>query len=469
MTAGKQHAVICSLSDFKTVEFPVVAIQYDTTFRAVCCTLSAEVQLYGCTRISRNSLVCIFCTIVAAVDENHFTQFISAIEQINGLTSGNLLNGFVDVHRVIHRTNTLCIRGTVQSTCNRSWFCCCASWNSSYNATLCSGNGGCSGGSCGGSRFGFCNLRCISAVTESAADVGNGRSVSNQSIFQFLIDCIAGIIDSIVKLPLEVAAVHTASVCRYNARNIFRSVSRIAVHNAAVGVEVIISRTAGKSCNTARNGFRRRRNFISIKAGVVFSIWNIAGCTNNDIIISLDDTAGFAGECAFTECICTLSRTHHRVFAVSEVVIFYECRSTHGNANAILCISIKVVVVAVHGAGANPRVTGVRMIVPVVVVSDIVGFGFGLHALQVALAVIPEVVVRVGDISGLFGIQCTIALYLVGIRTGIAIEEIAVMYPDVVVALLQTAIIAFGAVAVHEAQIPNFNVRAVLHNQTKAI
>ena len=455
MIAGKQHAVICSLSDFKTVEFPVVAIQYDTTFRAVCCTLSAEVQLYSCTRISRNGLVCIFCTIVAAVDENHFTQFISTIEQVNGLTSGNLLNGFVDVHRVIHRTNTLCIRGTVQSTCNRSWFCCCASWNSSYNATLCSGNGGCSGGSCGGSRFGFCNLWIISAVTESAADVGNGRSVSN--------------IDSIVKLPLEVAAVHTASVCRYNARNIFRCVSCVAVHDAAVSIKVVISRTAGKSCNTARNGFRRRRNFISIKAGVVFSIWNIAGCTNNDIIISLDDTAGFAGECAFTECICTLSRTHHWVFAVPEVVIFYECRSSHGNANAILCISVKVVVVAVHGAGANPRVTGVRVVIPVVVVSDIVGFGFGLHALQVALAVIPEVVVRVGDISGLFGIQCTIALYLVGIRTGIAIEKVAVMYPDMVVALLQTAIIAFGAVAVHEAQIPNFNVRAVLHNQTKAI
>ena len=109
------------------------------------------------------------------------------------------------------------------------------------------------------------------------------------------------------------------------------------------------------------------------------------------------------------------------------------------------------------------------MVIPVVVVGDVIAFGFGLHALQVALAVIPEVVVRVGNISGFFGIQCTVALYLVGIRTGIAIEEIAVMYPDVVVALLQTAVIAFGAVAVHEAQIPNFNVRAVLHNQTKAI
>ena len=241
MIAGKQHAVICSLSDFKTVEFPVVAIQYNTTLRAVCCTLSAEVQLYSCTRISRNGLVCIFCTIVAAVDENHFTQFISAIEQVNGLTSGNLLNGFVDVHRVIHRTNTLCIRGTVQSTCNRSWFCCCASWNSSYNATLCSGNGGCSGGSRSGSRFGFCNQRCISAVTESAANVGNGRSISNQSILQSLIHSIACIIDIIVEFPLEIAAVYTASMCGDNARNIFRSISCVAVHDTAVGIEVVIS------------------------------------------------------------------------------------------------------------------------------------------------------------------------------------------------------------------------------------
>ena len=109
------------------------------------------------------------------------------------------------------------------------------------------------------------------------------------------------------------------------------------------------------------------------------------------------------------------------------------------------------------------------MIVPIVVIGDIVGFGFIFHTLQVALAVIPEVVVRVGDISRLFGIQCTITLYLIPLFTSIAIEEVAVMYPDMVVALLQAAVIAFRAVAVHEAQIPNFNVRAVLHNQTKAI
>ena len=43
------------------------------------------------------------------------------------------------------------------------------------------------------------------------------------------------------------------------------------------------------------------------------------------------------------------------------------------------------------------------------------------------------------------------------------------MHPDVVVALLQAAVIALAAVAVHEADIANFYVRAVLHDQTKTV
>ena len=68
-----------------------------------------------------------------------------------------------------------------------------------------------------------------------------------------------------------------------------------------------------------------------------------------------------------------------------------------------------------YGAGADSWVTGVGVIVPVVVIGHIVGFLFCLHALQVALSVVPEVVVGMCYIGGSLGVQCTVALGLIGI------------------------------------------------------
>ena len=78
-------------------------------------------------------------------------------------------------------------------------------------------------------------------------------------------------------------------------------------------------------------------------------------------------------------------------------------------------------------------------------------------------------VVGVCDIGGSLGVQCTVALDLVGIRTGIAIEEIAVVHPDMIVALLQAAVIALTAVAVHKADVAHLHVGAVFHDQTKSV
>ena len=83
------------------------------------------------------------------------------------------------------------------------------------------------------------------------------------------------------------------------------------------------------------------------------------------------------------------------------------------------------------------------MVIPVVVVSDVVARSFVLHALKIAFTVIPEVIVGVGNVGGLFSIKGTVALFLVSVASCVAVEEIAVMYPDVVVALLETAVVAF--------------------------
>jgi hypothetical protein len=91
------------------------------------------------------------------------------------------------------------------------------------------------------------------------------------------------------------------------------------------------------------------------------------------------------------------------------------------------------------------------MVVPVMMISNVILSGLGLHALEIALSVVPEMVIGMCDIGRSLGIKSAVALYLVGVGAGVAVEHITVMYPDMVVLLLQSYVIAFGAVAVHEA------------------
>ena len=99
-------------------------------------------------------------------------------------------------------------------------------------------------------------------------------------------------------------------------------------------------------------------------------------CAFDIVAVSLDDTAGFAGECALTQCIRTLSGTHHRVLTVAEVVVLCKGRGTLGDTNAVLGVAVIVVIIAVYGAGADSRVAGIGMIVPVVVIGDVIGLRF---------------------------------------------------------------------------------------------
>ena len=82
------------------------------------------------------------------------------------------------------------------------------------------------------------------------------------------------------------------------------------------------------------------------------------------------------------------------------------------------------------------------MVIPVVVICYIVARSLVLHTLKVALTVVPEVVEGVSYVRRLLCIESAVALSLVSIRACIAVEEIAVVYPDVVVALLESAVIA---------------------------
>ena len=77
--------------------------------------------------------------------------------------------------------------------------------------------------------------------------------------------------------------------------------------------------------------------------------------------------------------------------------------------------------------------TGIGVVEPVMVVCDVVLCRLALHTLEIALSVIPEVVVGVSDVCGSLCIESAVALSLVSIGACVAVEEIAVMYPDMVV------------------------------------
>ena len=110
------------------------------------------------------------------------------------------------------------------------------------------------------------------------------------------------------------------------------------------------------------------------------------------------------------------------------------------------------------------------MVVPVVVVGDIqVLRSIFAQAQQVALTRIPEVVVGKSHVGRLFAVQGAVALGLVGGAAGLAVEEVAVVHPDVVVVLLQADVVALVAVAVHRAEVAHLHVGGVLDAQAPAV
>ena len=115
-------------------------------------------------------------------------------------------------------------------------------------------------------------------------------------------------------------------------------------------------------------------------------------------------------------------------------------------------------------------VAAVRVVVPVVVVGNEVFVGTAFRETQeVTLAVVPEVVVREGNVVRLLTVEGTVALCLVGIRTGIAVEHVAVVNPDVLIVLLQTNIVTLVAAAVHETDVAYLSVACTLQTDTPSV
>ena len=335
------------------------------------------------------------------------------------MTWGQLGDGIGHRCRILFRsTAALAVRRAENVACHRHIRCGGCGISGGHSRCRCRGvlghadGGGCRchrgllGGLCGHDRVG-------GGVRKAAADRNDSGRIIHQRILQRLVDCIAGIVHGIVELPLEVAALDTTCLGCDDRRHILCVVSLVAVHDAGIGIEVVIACAAGNGLDAVRNFFRRAGDFIGIERGAVLGIRDIAGCTLDVVAARLDDAAGLAGECTLAQYVCTLSGTHHGVLAVAEVVVLRKGRCTHGHADAVLGVAVEVVVIAVDGAGADSRVAGVGVVVPVVMIGHIVGLLLGLHALEVALAVVPEMVIGMCDIGGGLGVQSAVALYLV--------------------------------------------------------
>ena len=73
------------------------------------------------------------------------------------------------------------------------------------------------------------------------------------------------------------------------------------------------------------------------------------------------------------------------------------------------------------------------------------------------------------NVGGLFAVESTVAFSLVGIATGVAIKQIAVVHPDMIVILLQAYVITLLTVTVHQPDIADLYVRGIFDPYTPAI
>ena len=220
-------------------------------------------------------------------------------------------------------------------------------------------------------------------------------------------------------------------------------------------------------------------SFFALQSILARSIRNKCHRAFHVVIESLDGSARLAAEGsqvfrvtlgATRINVASLHRSEHRVLAIAEIVSFGKNRRAQRRTDTVLGVSIVVVVIHVGAVVTDSWMAAIGMVVPVVVISDIIAFGrtFGKTE-QVRLAVIPEVVIAEGDIGGLLAVQRTVALHLVGIGTRIAIEEVVVVNPDILVVLLQTNIVALVAIHVHDAQVADFHILCVLDTDAPAI
>ena len=115
---------------------------------------------------------------------------------------------------------------------------------------------------------------------------------------------------------------------------------------------------------------------------------------------------------------------------------------------------------------ANTRLARVAVVKPVMMEGHPAVGRLALHAAQTGLATVNEMVVRDGDVCRLsLDVHRAVALSLVGIAAGIAIEEVHVVNPDIAVVGIQRQAVVH---AEHDGEVTELHVTAVTAQDAKA-
>ena len=78
-------------------------------------------------------------------------------------------------------------------------------------------------------------------------------------------------------------------------------------------------------------------------------------------------------------------------------------------------------------------------------------------------------VVAERNVGGHFAVQSTIAFDLVLITAGMAVEKVVVVYPHVLVVLLQANVVTFVRIDIHDAQVADFHILSILDADAPAV
>ena len=139
-------------------------------------------------------------------------------------------------------------------------------------------------------------------------------------------------------------------------RHVGCCVRRVAVHDAAVGVEVVVCAATLQCLYRLGDGCITCRSFPTVEIFVVLLIGHHGACTLDVVTERLDDTTILARESSLAKCnVRALHRDEHGVLTVTEVVVLNEGRATSGHAHAVLGYAVEVVVIDVHRHTTDTR------------------------------------------------------------------------------------------------------------------
>ena len=109
----------------------------------------------------------------------------------------------------------------------------------------------------------------------------------------------------------------------YNSRNICSLISSVCIHEAWVGIEVVVRSTTYQSLYACRNLLTWIRNLVCIKTCIVFCVWDITEViwlVGKYIAVCLNQTTILTRESTITLGISTLLRAHDRTLGCIKVV-----------------------------------------------------------------------------------------------------------------------------------------------------